>query len=205
MLNELFITLTVCIDTYLMSVNYNSSGIKIPFRSGLMLSFISSLILYLSLLFAGILELVIPLKVCSVIGCITLTAIGTVTIFKSIVRGIVRKLSQKGYICIRMSRLGIAVRLYLDERTADSDYSKVLSISESFALALALSADSVAVGINAGFLGANPVRTAFFTFIVNIVVVYLGALTGKKFFSSEYDLSWLGGFMLILSAVISLI
>ncbi len=205
MLNEIFITLTVCIDTYLMSVNYNASGIKIPFRSGLVISLISSIILYLSLIFAGLLECVIPVKICSVIGCVILTAIGTVTIFKSIVRGIVRKLSKKGDICIKMSRLGIAVRLYLDERTADSDYSKVLSVSESIALALALSADSVAVGINAGFLGANPLRTAFFTFIVNVVVVYLGALAGRKIFSSDYDLSWLGGVMLILSAVIGII
>lgn len=205
MLNEIFITLTVCIDTYLMSVNYNASGIKIPFRSGLVISLISSVILYLSLVFAGLLEYVIPIKLCSVIGCVILTAIGTVTIFKSIVRGIVRKLSKKGDICIKMSRLGIAVRLYLDERTADSDYSKVLSVSESIALALALSADSVAVGINAGFMGANPLRTAFFTFIVNVIVVYLGAVSVRKIFSSDYDLSWLGGVMLILSAVIGII
>lgn len=205
MLNEILITITVCIDTYLMSVNYNSSGIKIPFRSGLVLSFISSLILYLSLLFAGLLECIIPVKICSLIGCVILTAIGTVTIFKSIVRAVVRKLSEKGDIFIRMSRLGIGVRLYLDERTADSDFSKVLSISESIALALALSADSVAVGINAGFLGADSLRTAFLTFIVNIIVIYLGAFTGRKIFSSKYDLSWLGGVMLILSAVIGLI
>ncbi len=205
MLNEILITLTVCIDTYLMSVNYNSSGIKIPFRSGLVLSVISSFILYLSLLLAGLLEYIIPVKICSVIGCVILTAIGTFTIFKSIVRAVVRKLSEKGDIYLKMSRLGIGVRLYLDERTADSDFSKVLSISESIALALALSADSVAVGINAGFLGANSLRTAFITFIVNILVVYLGEFTGKKISSLKYDLSWLGGVLLILSAVIGII
>ena len=52
MLNEILITLTVCIDTYLMSVNYNSSGIKIPFWSGFVLSFISSIVSYH--LFAGL-------------------------------------------------------------------------------------------------------------------------------------------------------
>lgn len=205
MFNEILITLTVCIDTYLMSVNYNASRIKIPFLSGFVLSLISSVILYISLILAGLFEYIIPVKICSVIGCVILTAIGTFTIFKSIVRGVVGKLSEKGDICIKMSRLGIGVRLYLDETAADSDYSKVLSISESIALALALSADSVAVGINAGFLGARPLRTSLFTFIINIIVIYLGNITGKKISSFKYDLSWLGGLMLILSAIIGII
>lgn len=205
MFNEILITLTVCIDTYLMAVNYNASGIKIPFRSGIMLSLISSAVFYISVLIAGVIEFVIPVKLCSVIGCIILTAIGTFTIFKSIVRGIVKKLCEKGDIFVRMSRLGIGVRLYLDETTADSDYSKVLSISESVALALALSADSVAVGINAGFINVNPLRTAFLIFIINIIFIYLGGFIGTKFLSSKYDLSWLGGIMLIISAVAGII
>jgi len=188
-----------------MSLNYNASGIKIPFRSGFMISLISSVILYLSLLVAGLLEFIIPVKICSIIGCIILTAIGTVTIFKSIIRGLVKKLSDKGDIHIKMSRLGIGVKLYLDERTADSDYSKVLSVSESIALAVALSADSVAVGINAGFIGVTPWRTFLLTLAVNIIVIYLGGITGKKMLSSGYELSWIGGIMLILSAVIGII
>lgn len=204
-MNEILITLTVCIDTYLMAVNYNASGIKIPFLSGFILSLISSFILYFSLILADFLENIIPIQICSVIGCIILTAIGTVTIFKSMIRKIVKNLSERGDICIKMSRLGIAVRLYLDERTADIDYSKVLSITESISLALALSIDSVAVGINAGFLGVSSLRTAFFTLIINIISIYLGSITGEKISSSKYELSWIGGIMLIAVAIMGII
>lgn len=204
-MNEILITLTVCIDTYLMAVNYNASGIKIPFLSGFILSFISSFILYLSLILADVLENIIPVQICSVIGCIILTAIGTVTIFKSMIRKIIKNLSERGDICIKMSRLGIAVRLYLDERTADADYSKVLSITESISLALALSIDSVAVGINAGFLGISSIKTAFFTLIINIIAIYLGSITGEKISSSKYELSWIGGIMLIAVAIMGII
>ena len=95
MLNEILITLTVCIDTYLMAVNYTSSKIKIPFLSGVILSLISSIILYLSLLTAKVLEMVIPSAICSVTGFVILTAIGTLTILKTVIRGIVKKLSER--------------------------------------------------------------------------------------------------------------
>ena len=205
MLNEILITLTVCIDTYLMAVNYTSSRIKIPFLSGAILSLISSLILYISLMTAKVLEMIIPAEICSVTGFVILTAIGTLTILKTIIRGIVKKMSERGDIDIKMSRLGIGVRLYLDETTADSDYSKVLSITESIALALALSIDSMAVGINAGFLGASALRTALLTFAINIISIYLGEITGKYLSSSKYDLSWLGGILLIAVAVIGIL
>lgn len=205
MLNEILVTFVVCIDTYLMSLNYNSSGIKIPFSTGLVMSSISALILYLSLLISEVLGIIIPVRIFSAIGFIVLTAMGTVTIFKSMVRRVIHKLSERGDICIRMSRLGVGVRLYLDERTADFDYSKVLSISESITLAIALSMDAVAVGINSSFLGLNPLRTALMTLFVGIASIYLGNIMGKKISALKHDFSWLGGVMLILVAIMGII
>ena len=176
MLNEILLTLTVCIDTYLVAVNYGARGIKIPINSTFTISFIGAAMLFIALMISQLFVIFIPIKVCSLIGFTVLSFIGLITILKSIIRGIIRKMSESGDICIKMSSIGLGIKLCLDETFADTDKSQDLSVREAAALAIALSLDSAAAGINAGFLNVNSIRTSIFVFIIGTAAV----LQGKK-------------------------
>ena len=84
-----------------------------------------------------------------------LTAIGLLTIMKSIIRNIVRKLSEKGGLSLKTEKGSLVVRLYLDDTAADIDNSKVLSLAEAFTLALAGSFDAAATGLGSGGCGID--------------------------------------------------
>ncbi len=93
------------------------------------------------------------------------------------------------------------VRLCLDDAAADIDSSKVLSTGEAFFLAFAGSLDAAATGLSCGGTNISGVYAALSTFICGAAALTFGSLTGRKISSLNHDLSWLGGFLLLLFAI----
>ena len=198
---EIFLAVIVSLDTYLVAVTYCNSGIKIPFFSMSVISFISAATLGISLKFSDFISEFLPQEVCSISGKIIIIFIGIMTIFRSILKSITNHISEKGELSVRSGKYGIVMKLYLDETTADFDNSKILSATEAAALALASSLDSAATGISSGFSGIKPFPAFIFTFIAGIVSINLGNFTGKKLSEFKYDFSWAGGVLLIIFAI----
>ena len=205
MLREILLTLTVCVDTYFAALNYGTRRIKIPLMSAVMISLIGSAMLCLSLILSGVLTCFIPIRICELIGFFALSAIGMSAVAKSVMRRIVRRLTESGDICIKMNSIGLGIRLYLDDTSADTDESKELSIKEAAALAFALSLDSAAVGVNSGFFGINTARVSIMVFLTGIISVGFGVFTGKKLSEAKHDFSWLSGIMLIILAAVEIL
>lgn len=205
MLREFLLTLIVCVDTYFVAVNYGTRRIKIPLMSAVTISFIGAGMLGLSLTFSGLLTCFIPTRICELIGFFALSAIGMAAVLKSVMRRVVRRMTASGDVCIKMSGIGLGIRLYLDDTSADTDESKELSVKESAALAVTLSLDSAATGINSGFLQISTIRVSVMVFAAGIIAVGLGFFTGKRASEAKYDFSWLSGIMLIILAVIGIV
>lgn len=205
MFDEIFLAVIVSLDTFLAASAYSSSGIKIPRASAATISLISSAMLGISLKFSDFASSYIPEKICFVCSLIVLTAIGIITVFKSIVRSLVKKLADKESFSLKMSSLGIVVKLYLDDTAADFDKSKSLSLTEAAALAFASSLDSAATGLNCGMIGVSPLSASIFAFISGCMAIAAGSLTGRKISSPSRDFSWVGGVLLIVFAVYSYI
>ncbi|MBQ8296292.1 MAG: manganese efflux pump [Ruminococcus sp.] len=203
MLAEIFLALIVSLDIYLAAAAYSNSEIRIPRLSALVISSISAVILGISLKFSELLGRIIPLKICTAAGLIILIVIGTVTIFKSIIRSLIKRLGANEGGSLKLSGFGLGVSIYLDDTAADIDRSKTLSVSEAAALALASSLDSAATGINCGFSGINPIISAAFAMAAGCLAIALGGLSGKKISSLRHDFSWVGGALLIVFAVVS--
>ncbi len=201
MLNEVILALIVSFDTYLVAAAYCNSGIRIPPASAAVINLTGAAVLGLSLLLSDIAGCFVPAELCRTLGLIVLTSIGVITVFKSLVRILVRRLSRKGELSLRTGSSGLVIKLYLDDTAADIDNSKTLSPAEAAALALASSLDSAATGLSCGFCGISPVRTAVFTFAAGFAAIAAGSLTGRKISASERDLSWLGGVLLIAFAI----
>ena len=202
---EIILALIVSADTFLTAVAYRSSEIKIPIISGFVIIFTGAVTLTLSLMMSDFISGYIEPEICSIGGFIILTLIGLVTIFKSVVRMFVRKLSERGCIALKSSASGIIVKLYLDDTSADTDGSQTLSVREATALAVAGSLDSVSTGLSCGFNGINPFLSGVFTIMAGFLALILGGLFGKKIASLNHDFSWLGGVFLIAFAVFEFI
>lgn len=198
---EIILALIVSADTFLTAVAYRSSDIKIPALSAFVINFTGALILTISLMLSDFIGQFIKPEICSIAGFIILTAIGLVTIFKSIVRTIVRRLSQPDEIAFKAGSSGIIVKLYLDDTSADSDGSQALSVHEAVALALAGSLDCVSTGLSCGFNEINPLLSGIFAMIAGFTALALGTLFGRKIASLNHDFSWLGGIFLIVFAI----
>ena len=201
MLNEVILALIVSFDTYLVAAAYCNSGIRIPPASAAVINLTGAAVLGLSLLLSDIAGCFIPAELCRTLGLIVLTSIGVITVFKSLVRILVRRLSQKGELSLRTGSSGLVIKLYLDDTSSDIDNSKTLSPAEAAALALASSLDSASTGLSCVFCGISPLRTALFTFAAGFAAIAAGSLTGRKISASERDLSCLGGILLIAFAL----
>lgn len=201
MLQEVILALIVSFDTYLVAAAYCNSGIRIPLASAAVINLTGAAVLGAALLLSDIAGSFIPAELCRTLGLIVLTAIGVITVFKSLIRILVRRLSEKGELSLRTGSSGLVIKLYLDDTAADIDNSKSLSPAEAAALALASSLDSAATGLSSGFCGISPLRTAAFTFAAGFAAIAAGNITGRRVSASERDLSWLGGALLIAFAV----
>lgn len=198
----IFLAFIVSIDTYLAAAAYCNSGIRIPVLSGLVISGISGVVLWISLSFSEILGRYIPAGAFHIISVVILTFIGALTIFKSVVRMIVRKISERGEFSLKMGKSPIVLKLYLDETAADFDDSKVLSVFEAAALAAASSVDSAAVGISCGGGDLEVWAAVIGSVIFGYAAIFLGGITGKKVAMTKHDFSWIGGVLLIIFALI---
>ncbi len=201
MLQEVILAVIISIDTFLAAAAYRSGSIKIPLLSAAVIVIVSSISLGLSLLLSSFLSGFIPVRICEISGFIILTAIGITTIFKSLIRNLVRRLSQRGELSLHTGSSGIVVKLYLDDTAADFDCSKVLSLKEAIALALAGSLDSITTGLSTGYNEIDPVISTLFAFVTGSMAIIFGSLAGRKIASMNHDLSWLGGVALIAFAV----
>lgn len=205
MLMEFLLAVAVSVDIFLTALSYGNSGIEIPRRCGLVISLAGAVILGVSLALSELLSSVLPLGLCERLGMIILIAMGVITIFKSFIRMVIRKITDSNEKALHLRGFGLGVSIYLDERYADIDGSDSLSVSEALLLALASSLDSVATGMGCGFVGASPFITSIFAFVMGFTAICAGSYTGRKIASLSRDFSWIGGVILIFCAVTAML
>ena len=201
MLQEIILAVIVSIDTFLTAAAYRSCGIKMPLSSAAVINAVGACALGLSLTLSGFVSRFIPTELCSAAGFIIIAAIGISTIYKSLIRNLVRRLSQRGELSLHTGNSGIVIKLYLDDTAVDVDNSKILSPKEAAALAAAASLDSVSIGTVMGGNEINPAISAFFAFIAGFTAIIIGGITGRKIASMNRDFSWIGGAALILFGI----
>lgn len=203
MLKELFLAFIVSIDIYLAAAACCNSGVKIPLISALIIDMFSAAVLFISITLSSIISGFISSHTIHIIGTAVLITIGSLNIAKSILRSVIRHISEKDGISVKMGELSVFVKLCLDDSAVDIDSSKVLSIGEAVVLALAGSFDAAATGLSCGGTDISAVGAAAAVFICGAAALILGSLTGRKISSLNHDFSWTGGLFLIIFSVFS--
>ncbi|MCH5194006.1 MAG: manganese efflux pump [Oscillospiraceae bacterium] len=191
MIKVLLLVIAVCTDCFAASLGIGSAGIRIPFRSAVIISLVGTVSLSVSVAFAGTLKLAVPGGLCSAISFILLLGLGLFNLFQNFWRDIICKRSKKGD----------PVRMFFDGASADTDGSKSISAKEALVLSAALSADSVVTGISAGLGSISLPLLSAMSFAAGLLSVTAGERLGRKIVSSfNINLGWLCGAVLIILA-----
>ena len=205
---QLFLLATaLSVDALFASFAYGSRRIQIPIRSILLISFICSGILGLTLLLGTQIALFFDERIAAWLGFGILSALGIIRVFDSFLKNWIRKRGTSGSeMTLKAFRLTFILTIYADPQAADMDGSRTLSTREAAALAVALSLDAIAAGLGIGMGGAMVVPAAGLKFLMTVAAVLIGCKLGGKLAERvDRDLSWLSGGLLILLAVLQLL
>lgn len=202
MLETLLLVLSVSIDSFLASISYGTSKIKIPFSSAFIVDIISSTMLGISLLVGSFLQNYISLSIAKIISFIILFLLGVYRLFEGLLKSYINNNSKElSPFKFKLFDFNFVLQVYADEIKADFDKSKILTPKESMYLAFALSLDSLAVGFGSSLLAINYIQVFIVAIFIGFIVICLGAYIGRKFVeSTNLNLSWLSGLMLVILA-----
>ncbi len=192
MIKILLLITAVCTDCFAAAIGIGSAGIKIPFRSSLIISAVGTAFLCLSVGFAEILRIVIPENICGIISTVLLLSLGFFNLFSNCFKKMVDRKKLAG---------SNPAALYFNGAAADMDNSKSISPKEAVVLSIALSADSLVTGISAGLGKMNLPLLCGGALIAGVAAISIGWRLGRKIVSSfNINLGWICGAVLIILA-----
>lgn len=206
MVVSILLVFAVCIDAFAVSISYGIGKIKIPIMSALIVSFVGTAFLAVSVFFARIISGYIDSRLCVILSAILLIILGVTNIFQNSIKAYLRKYNGRKKLKFCVFNISFVVSVILDETKADADNSKVLSVKEALALSVALSLDSLATGFSAGLAVTYFIETVVLTFIVGFLCVMSGCIIGRRISSkTKLDLSWITGIVLICIALLNIL
>ncbi len=193
MLRASVLALAVCMDTLFAAMGCSMNGIVIPRRCVLLISSIGTLMLGISLYMGEWIGSLLPEAVFRYGGGCLLMGMGAVQIVKELLG---RMLERHGSMSLHCRGVGLVIRIYLDETTADADGSKLLSLGEAAAFASAMSLDSLVSGMGAGISGGVLPLCLIETFLLGVAAIAAGSRIGC-FCTRESPLACIGGILLM--------
>lgn len=192
----------ISIDTLGTAFTYGISCIRIPPKSSVVIHSISSLIVVASYFAGSFLSSRISPVLTDIISFIVLMLIGTAKLFDNIIkRSLLKCNAHKKDISFSLMSLNFILSVYANPSVADADCSQTLSAKEAAILAITLSLDNFPVGIGLGLSNAPIVYIVISAIITGEFALRIGYMLGKKMSKNlKYDISWIGGVLMIILA-----
>lgn len=205
-LNTLFIVVAVCLDSLAIGIAYGIREIKIPKLSLLMIDFVCTIFLFISMFLGGVVKKILPGNIPSIISFLILFSLGLYFILESLMNVLIeRQKKSDKKLEIKFSNVKIVIDVIVDCTKADMNNSGDIDIKEAIYLGTALSLDALGIGFGAAMGNINYIQVLIFSFIFNIFAIVLGLYVGGKIVSkTEIDFSWISGAILIFLALCKL-
>lgn len=212
LLSALSLAISVSIDSLGIGITYGLRNTKVSTIAKFVLFLISLFITTISIYLGNVISHFLPSVITKLIGVILLVSMGCFIIYEAIRK----KNSSEDYnICyennypkthqIFIKSLGITIKIIRNPIYSDLDNSKLIDAKEAFYLGLALSIDSMCVGIGSSIIGLGSLSFPFFASIFQLIFLSIGIVLGKKVISSskipENTWSILSGLLLILIGI----
>lgn len=202
----LFLT-AVSVDSLAAGLTYGTGRVHITFPSYLILACVPAVFITVSNRIGSYIFLFLPESVLPILSCILLTLIGISKLSESLIKLITRRHPSltRNWGC-KIKQIHIIFTVYLSPEDANKDDLQVLSPKEALLLSLALSLDSVLVGM-AFTTGPIPATALFLSAALFNLLLFAAGYGFGRLVSSAFrvDLSWLSGLFLILLALQTLL
>lgn len=181
LLNIFLLVSALCLDTFVASVAYGINQVALSKSQIAVINGICSLCLCISLLFGTFIDSLIPESFTKEICFFSMLALG----------------------CFKLIHAVIHPCAYSEPAKNDDDRTLFLSWHEVIFFSLAMSLDSLVAGTMAAFLKISVLLTTAAAFLLGELFTYTGLWIGNRI-SRRFpkDLSWVGGILFIILAVL---
>ena len=193
LLNCLFLAISSNIDSIGIGITYGIKNTKITIGAKSILFFISFIISIISIYFGNLLKFIFPDFLIHYLGAFLLILMGLFMCFQSLKKSkrddIVKNNknlemsdTEKIY-SFFIKCLGITIKIIKNPSSSDLDKSNVIDSKEALFLGLALSLDSLCIGIGFSMLNTFSMIFPVLTSCFQLFFLSLGNYCGKKLYS----------------------
>mgnify|MGYP001055010927 FL=1 len=195
--------LAVSLDSMTAGFSYGTQKVRIKTLSFILLVCVPALFITAANRLSHLLLLFLSPQTLTLLSFLLLFLIGCSKLTESLIRYLAQKYPSlaRNWGC-RIKQLNIIFTIYLSPEDANKDDLQVLSAKEALLLSLALSLDSILVGMA---FPAGPVSWPLFLLLAMLFNLFLfasGYFLGRLLrHVLRIDLSWLSGLFLLLLAV----
>lgn len=193
LLNCLFLAISSSIDSLGIGITYGIKNTKITIGAKSILFFISFIISIISIYFGNLLKFIFPDFLIHYLGAFLLILMGLFMCFQSLKKSkrddIVKNNknlemsdTEKIY-SFFIKCLGITIKIIKNPSSSDLDKSNVIDSKEALFLGLALSLDSLCIGIGFSMLNTFSMIFPVLTSCFQLFFLSLGNYCGKKLYS----------------------
>lgn len=203
----LLFLIAVSVDSVSAGLTYGTGNVRIKPLSYAFLVCIPALFVTLSNQLGELLCLWLPARTIHLLSFAVLFLLGCEKLFESLIRHLAAKHPSlaKNWGC-KIKQLNIIFTIYLSPEDANRKDRQVLTGGEAFLLSLALSLDSIFVGMAFRVVTLPWVFLFLSASLMNYLFFLTGYGAGRTLAArSRLDLSWLSGLFLLLLAVLTLL
>lgn len=202
-LSTLALLLTaVSLDSLTAGFSYGTDGVHIKAPALIPLALVPALFITAAQGIGSFVGSFLPAGVLPCLSFLLLFLIGIAKLFESLIRHLAKKHpSLMGNWGCKIKQLNIVFTVYLSPEEANRTELQILSVKEALLLSLALSLDSILVGMAFCFTSLSPFLLFLSAALCNLLLFSGGFFLGRLLFRLlRFDLSWLSGLCLLLLA-----
>ncbi len=170
--------LALSMDALSIGIAYGIRKIRIPVASLFIISLVSAVAIYISMMAGSILASTVSLTAARCIGGLILTGVG-VWILAQGLSG--RSADNPEVVRVRIRSLGLVIQVLREPSTADLDRSGAINPGEALLLGSALAIDAIGAGFAVSMLAFEPIPTAVIVGAGQVVLACIGLIVGKTF------------------------
>ena len=209
LLTCLLLALSVSIDSFGIGITYGLRNTKISILPKILLFIISVFFTTFSIFLGNLLIDILPKNYVKLIGSILLFFIGLWIIYQAIKKDnkntILSTNKEPKIYSFIIKFLGITIKIIRDPKSSDLDNSKTIDWKEAIFLGIALSIDSIGVGIGGSIIGVNSFLFPILVASFQLIFLSLGKNISVKIFKlyklPENIWSIISGILLIIIAI----
>ena len=183
-MENILLALSLSVDALGIGMAYGVRSIKVTNGAKFVIFAIAVFVMSLSMAIGRAITIVAGAEFGKFAGAATLIALGISVIFQSVLPAkekFVEEKSKNKEVSIIIKSLGITIKIIHEPQNADADSNSVIEKKEARLLGVALSIDSLGLGLAMGAIGMSPMYLPLLSGFFQIILLSSGLALGLRF------------------------